>query len=593
MYENVEKLNNRVSAKIKKELCFSSSFFDFKPTVGITSNPTEYGNSLANAYSKAIEAMGGIPLIIPITNDEIVLYNTLYNNIDGLLLSGGGDIYPYFMDEDPRYGLGSVSVDRDEYELKVIHIAEKLNIPILGICRGMQILGVAHGATMYQDIYNEYDKEQLINHNPPIGKQYISHSVTIMPDAGRISKILNIREGSIFYVNSIHHQALKDVAYPFKVVCRSSDGIIEAIDAYPEKDIIAVQWHPEQLLVGNMDDISKGLFINLIDRAKSYHRARRFHRENIVLDSHTDTPMLFTDDNDIISLKGALVDTTRMIMGDVHTTFMAVYLPQKELSDDMHRKAQNFTENKLSQIHQKVSQTNGIVVLSKNKSDVIESHRLGKKSVVVAIENGYAIGENIELLKHWREKYGITYMTLCHNGDNLICDSAKKSTGLNNGLSEFGHKVVREMESLGILVDISHLGEKSINDILTIAAKPVVASHSSARSLCDSPRNLTDDQLKKIALNGGVVQVCLYAGFINDDEKKATYLDAVNHIEHIINTIGVEYVGIGSDFDGDGELIGCRETNDLIRITIELINRGYNESDLSLIWGGNLLRIMP
>ena len=158
-------------------------------------------------------------------------------------------------------------------------------------------------------------------------------------------------------------------------------------------------------------------------------------------------------------------------------------------------------------------------------------------------------------------------------------------------LSPFGKEVVKEMNRLGIMVDISHAAEIPLS-VLEVSETPIIASHSSARALCDHPRNLTDDQLKALAAQGGVAQICLYKGFINKEEDKASLSDAIRHINHIVDLIGIDHVGIGSDFDGDGELIGCSATNELINITVRLLEEGYTEEDIRKIWGGNLLRVM-
>lgn len=588
MFVNVEKLNRNIACNINRVV--NDPIDVYKPIIGITANMSQYGSSLSEVYSDAVIKAGGIPMIIPIHSDDTLLFELLCNSIDGILLSGGDDVFPYYMDEDPRKGLGDVCVERDEYELKIIYIANKLNIPILGICRGLQILGVAYGSSMYQDIQNEYEGNTLINHNPPIDKTKACHKLIFESCPGRLKDIISTSKDDI-YVNSIHHQALKDVKYPFKVVARSEDGIIEAIDAYPEKDILAVQWHPEQLIKGDESSPHLNLFKDLVRRSSVYHKARLFNKNNITLDSHTDTPMLFDDNNDIMDMEKSKVDILKMKIGDIHSSVMVAYLPQKENTDEGYKKAKEFAVNKLSSIYEKTKLQENSVCIAKNKNDIINAFKENKKAIVTAVENGYAIGYDKSMIGYLKDKFGIVYITLCHNGDNQICDSASKSDNTNGGLSEFGKSVILEMEKNGVLVDISHSGDKTINDVLGMASKPIIASHSSVRSLCNHARNLTDEQIVGIAKKGGVVQICLYKGFIKDDES-ASYLDAVDHIDHIVKLVGIDHVGIGSDFDGGGELIGCRDTTDLIRITIELINRGYSQSDLSLIWGENFMRLM-
>ena len=186
---------------------------------------------------------------------------------------------------------------------------------------------------------------------------------------------------------------------------------------------------------------------------------------------------------------------------------------------------------------------------------------------------------------------GVTYITLCHNGDNDLCDSAR-GNGEWGGLSPLGKAAICEMNRLGILVDVSHAAETTFYDALETSTYPIIASHSSVRALCNHPRNLTDEQLKALAAQGGVVQLCLYKGFINEEPEKASLSDAIRHLNHIVELIGIDHVGIGSDFDGDGELIGCRSAGELINITVRLLQAGYTEEEIAKIWGGNLLRVM-
>ena len=215
---------------------------------------------------------------------------------------------------------------------------------------------------------------------------------------------------------------------------------------------------------------------------------------------------------------------------------------------------------------------------------------INKKAVFIGIENGYALGKNLQNISMFKEM-GVSYITLCHNGDNDICDSAR-GKGEWGGLSPFGREVVREMNRTGVMIDVSHAAESTFYDVLQTSETPIIASHSSARALCDHPRNLTDDQLKALAAQGGVAQICLYKGFINPEAEKASLSDAVRHIQHIVEIAGIDHVGIGSDFDGDGELRGCAATNELINITVRLLEAGYTEADLRKLWGGNLLRVM-
>ena len=181
-------------------------------------------------------------------------------------------------------------------------------------------------------------------------------------------------------------------------------------------------------------------------------------------------------------------------------------------------------------------------------------------------------------------------MTLCHNGNNDICGSARyNDEGL--GVSEFGAQVIREMNRVGMMVDISHAGEQTFYDALDISQKPIVASHSSARALCNHPRNLTDDQLRALAMKGGVAQVTLYHGFLRENGT-ATIQDAIQHLNHMVKVMGIEHVGIGTDFDGDGGITGCADASEVINLTRRLRAEGFSEQDIEKLWGGNFLRVM-
>ncbi len=590
--QEVSNLNRQVDTFLgENRLGSPSSLLDYMPRIAITANEAELGSCLAKAYSDALVETGAVPFIIPITKDIRTLFEAL-RSCDGLLLTGGADIHPMFLDEEPIKGLGDINPTRDTYELIVIRLARLLNLPTLGICRGHQILGLAYGSTLYQDLYNQFEGEGAIDHSPKIPKTMFAHKLLTKHYPNRLTKILNIKEEEVIYVNSLHHQALKDVYYPFVEVASASDGVNEAIDAFPENDIIAVQWHPEQLIVGG-DERQRKLFEDLVQRAKLYHRASEFHKHYISIDSHTDTPMFFGKDFDLYNSMGRTkVDVMQMQLGQIDSSVMVAYLPQRELSEDAHHRAKALAEKKLSELLKHIGQHSETAVHARSPQDIILAKKEGKKAIVTGIENGYAIGTDISLIKEFRDRYGIAYITLCHNGDNAICDSANKSVNTHGGLSDFGREVVREMNALGVMVDLSHTGEATVRDVLELCTQPLIVSHSSVRSLCNHPRNLRDDAIKAIAGKGGVIQVCLYAGFISEEDDKATYLDAVEHIEHIIRLVGIKHVGIGSDFDGDGELIGCRSSLDLKRITMELFRRGYTEEELALLWGGNFLRVM-
>jgi microsomal dipeptidase-like Zn-dependent dipeptidase len=245
----------------------------------------------------------------------------------------------------------------------------------------------------------------------------------------------------------------------------------------------------------------------------------------------------------------------------------------------------------IEDIHQQVEQNADLCGLAITPADFARLKKEGKKTVFIGIENGYAIGKDIANLEKFK-RMGVTYMTLCHSYDNDICDTSTNTKKEWDGLSPFGEEVVREMNRLGLMIDLSHAGESTFADVMSLTTFPVICSHSSARALCDHDRNLTDEQLRVLAKNGGVAQVCLLDAYIHSDHRSASVVHAVEHIDHIAKVAGIDHVGIGSDFDGGGRLIGCEAHNDLIQITVKLLEKGYSEEDISKIWGGNFLRVM-
>jgi len=229
------------------------------------------------------------------------------------------------------------------------------------------------------------------------------------------------------------------------------------------------------------------------------------------------------------------------------------------------------------------------VGLARTPDDLYRLKREGRRAIMLGIENGYAVGHDLGLVEHFRRR-GVVYMTLCHNGDNDVCDSARGNSE-HGGLSNFGREVVGEMNRLGMMVDLSHASEKSFYDALEVSARPIVCSHSSARALCDHPRNLTDDQMRALARSGGVAQVTFYDGFLRLGGG-ASILDAVAHLRHMVDVMGVEHVGIGTDFDGDGGVPGVADASELINLTRRLLREHFSEADLRLIWSENFMRVM-
>ncbi len=557
-----------------------------RPVIGITGNYQELTCKLGEGYYKQIVAAGGVPMIIPPIADKVVLADTL-DRIDALLLSGGADINPLYCGEEPVPGLGGINSERDLPELLITRMAYNRQLPILGICRGIQTLAVALDGKVEQDI-----KPTTVKHSQDADRSVPTHSVSIEKD----STLYNIYGGSQFFplpssiiplfVNSFHHQAVSDAGPRFRVIARAADGVIEAIESTEFKPILGVQWHPEC-----MGDDGLPIFQWLVDQAAKFKEVKRLHHHILTLDTHCDTPMFFPQNVNFSARDPRiLVDLHKMTEGRQDATIMVAYLPQNsEQWQGIKGEKRAFADDIFDKIEQIVAQNANYLALARTPQQLWDNKRAGKKSIMMGIENGLALDGDIKNIRHFKER-GIVYITLCHNGDNDICDSARGSE-THGGVSPFGQEVIREMNRLGIMVDLSHAHERSFYDALEISATPIVCSHSSARALCDHPRNLTDDQMRALAAKGGVCQITLYNGFLKKDGQ-ATILDAMQHLDHAIQVMGIDHVGLGTDFDGDGGILGLSNSSELTNFTRQLLARRYSQEDIQKIWGGNFLRIM-
>lgn len=556
-----------------------------KPVIGISANRKEGISCIADPYFQSVVMAGGAPVIVPVTTDISVL-STLVDRLDGLILSGGGDIDADYLGETPIPELGETDAGRDVYDFILLKLAFDRQLPIFGICRGHQVINVAFGGTLYQDIGSQYAQKAL-RHSQEEARDVATHLVHLIDIPSRLRMALMYPGGSELPVNSFHHQAVKDLAPEFIATAIAPDGINEAME-HPEYPIFSVQWHPEPMAASGNDTMLH-LFQYHVGQAAVFAKAKQLHQRIVTMDSHTDTPMLF-ETFDLGHKEGGKVNLPLMKEGLLDAVFMVAYLPQGARDDASLQRAYDYAVERLSIVTRQAEKYPAYMGMARTQDDILRLKREGKKAVLLGVENGYAIGKDLKKLKLLKER-GVSYITLCHNGDNDICDSAAGNMEWG-GLSPFGKEVVAEMNRLGLLIDVSHAADTTFYDVLKYSTKPVIASHSSARALCKHPRNLDDDQIRALAAQGGVVQVCLYKGFINEDANRASLSDAVKHICHVVEVGGIDAVGIGSDFDGDGELIGCRAANELMQITMRLIVEGFDDESIAKIWGGNLGRVL-
>ncbi|MBO4730586.1 MAG: membrane dipeptidase [Bacteroidaceae bacterium] len=558
-----------------------------KPVVGITANFGEYGSQLAEAYYESVRMAGGVPVVVP-ASESIAELDDVLLRLDALVLSGGGDIDPLLIGAEPEPGLSGSCPKRDMQELVLIRRALDKQMPVLGICRGCQVMAAALGGELVQDIerYKE-NKEQriIVKHSQEEERHIATHSVNIEGD----TMLHSIFGCDKIEVNSFHHQAVAEPGKGMRVAALSDDGIIEAIESTEYKSVIGVQWHPESFFCLKEDKMLP-LFQWLVSEAAEYRAARITHTKVLTLDTHCDTPMFFHEDIDFARRDDRiLVDSVKMRDGGLDASIMAAYLPQGERDEASLLAATRKADALLDGIEQRIASAPG-VGLANTPDDLRRLKSEGKLAIMRAIENGYAIGRDLSNVERFRKR-GVVYMTLCHNGDNDICDSAARTNNEHGGLSAFGREVVGEMNRVGMMVDLSHGGVRSFYDALEVCTAPIVCSHASCRALCDHPRNLDDDQMRALARKGGVMQVTLYPGFLRKDSE-ATILDAMAHLDHAVKVMGIDSVGLGTDFDGDGGVPGLASASELINFTRQLLHRRYSVKDIAKLWGGNFLRVM-
>lgn len=368
-------------------------------------------------------------------------------------------------------------------------------------------------------------------------------------------------------------------------------------------------------------------------------KAHRIHEKCLTVDTHCDTPMLMIkpgfDVRDEHKAPKSRVDLPRMKTGGLDAIFFAVFTGQKPRTDENYQKTYQLAHQMFDSIHSILKKDSDLATLALKADDLAKIEKTGKRAIYIGMENGFPIAKDLSRVEEFY-KLGVRYITLCHSYHNDICDSSSDSKlAEHNGVSEFGKQVIAEMNRLGMMVDVSHASDKSFFDAVELSKTPVIASHSSVRAIASHNRNMTDEMIKKLAEKGGVIQICLLDEYLKNpdtttvkfqllkqlrakykhlltqmtDAEKEVYFkkweeiqdmdssdmptvqDLCNHIDHIKTLVGVDYVGIGSDFDGGGGLRDCADVSQFPNITKELIRRGYSKSEIRKIWGGNLLRV--
>ena len=365
---------------------------DRQPVIGITGNYDDLTCKLGQGYYKSVVAAGGVPVIIPPVADTDTIVNTL-ERIDGLILSGGGDFNPLWTGEEPSTKLGGINKERDLPELLITRLAYNRQIPMLGICRGIQTLAIALGGEVAQDISDA----ATVKHSQNADRSEATHSVTIEPD----SILAQLYNHERIAVNSFHHQAVKAAGEKFRVVAKATDGIIEAIESSEFKSILGVQWHPECLETG------LPLFQWLVAEASAYRQAHHTHNRILTLDTHCDTPMFFPqgihfDQRD----PKILVDLQKMTEGCQDATIMVAYLPQpkagEKFSDNVSFDVSGpkaYADLIFDKIEEIVSRNKDYIAIARTPTQLWTHKHQGLKSIMLGIENGLALEGKLENLQ--------------------------------------------------------------------------------------------------------------------------------------------------------------------------------------------------
>ncbi len=371
-------------------------------------------------------------------------------------------------------------------------------------------------------------------------------------------------------------------------------------------------------------------------------RAREIHARVVTLDSHVDIPLDFATFNVDPGRRGdQQVDLPKMREGGLDAAFFIAYVPQTERTPDNYTRARADAMTKFEAIHRMAEEMYpDEIEIAYRADDVERIASSGKLVAAIGIENGYAIGTDLAQLAAYHD-LGARYMTLAHSGNNDIADSATprdragEAQPEHGGVSEFGARVIAEMNRLGIMVDVSHISKEAMLAAARLSAAPVIASHSSVAALHAHPRNMDDEQLDALRASGGVLQTVALGAFLTESAERlstayarlradfgmipgqqpeelgaepaidfldrleglnrrhpdATVADFVDHVDYAVERIGIDHVGISSDFDGGGGVSGWSDASETLSVTVELVRRGYTEAEIGQLWGGNLLRV--
>ena len=387
------------------------------------------------------------------------------------------------------------------------------------------------------------------------------------------------------------------------------------------------------ILAAGVAALAGGLLVNSMRADEISARARQIHMSAIVIDTHDDTPQRFLFDNFDLGRRDTegSIDIPRMREGNLGGIFFSIWVPVEVQGPAATKRALDLIDT----VREQVAQHPNDLTLATTAEGVRAAHAQHKIAALMGVEGGHMIDDDLRVLRDFYA-LGVRYMTLTHTADTDWAGSSGSTK--NAGLTDFGKQVVLEMNRLGMIVDISHVSDKTFYDAVAVSRAPMIASHSSCRAICDAPRNMTDDMIRALAAKGGVIQINYHIGFLSQEYKdarkaidaeyaprdkantekyandeaqqiiagqklsdefvragklpKVSYEKIVDHIDHAVKIAGADHVGLGSDFDGAVMPIGMEDASMLPKITESLLRRGYTESDIRKILGENTLRVM-
>jgi microsomal dipeptidase-like Zn-dependent dipeptidase len=346
-----------------------------------------------------------------------------------------------------------------------------------------------------------------------------------------------------------------------------------------------IRWVPALMIITAL-----GFTAQTDDDAALQKRAQRLHNRIISIDTHTDTALeLIKDDVDLTKVQA---DFAKLHEGRVDCCFYPIFTGQGPLDEASEQAAFEKARGQMEAIRAYIAARPKEAAVALTVKDIERNKKRHKLSLVMGLENAYPIGRDLSRLRDFYD-LGTRIITLCHNYDNDVCDASRYPEKTWGGLSPFGRELVREMNRLGIIVDCSHASTQTLYDCLELSTTPVICSHSCVYAIKDHPRNLSDDEIRAIAAKGGVIQVTTgrwaLSWLPHAEVNVGTFCD---HVEYIRKLVGVDYVGIGTDFDGGGGMNGLEDASQMKDITVELLSRGWTDQELEAFWGGNFLRVM-